>query len=219
MSSHHFVVEGQEPALIIANGERCDDQLLHQLLEWCPFTLVIDGALQDILDRQISFNALSGDFDSEPQFREKTEQLNHIEIHETPNQDKTDLEKAIEICLGKGFNHIHIAWATGKRMDHSIANLNLITRFKSQATLVFWDDYQKTYGIPSGFSKWYTAKTNVSLIPWPTCHGVIAENLEWPIKMLDLSIPQLLSTSNRIKEDGLLEINYKSGFLLMAESL
>lgn len=219
MSSHHFVVEGQEPALIIANGERCGTSLMDQLLEWSPFTLVVDGALQDILDKKIAFNAISGDFDSEPNAAKKTKHLEHVEVFETPNQDKTDLEKAIEICINKGFKDVHIIWGTGKRMDHSISNLNLITHFKNKVNLVFWDDYQKIYNAHNGFSKWFKKGTDISLIPWPTCELVNAENLDWPLKDLDLKLPEQLSTSNRIKEDGILKIQYSSGNLLIAESL
>ncbi|HYG16495.1 MAG TPA: thiamine diphosphokinase, partial [Bacteroidia bacterium] len=41
MSSHHFVKEKQEPALIIANGEACSRELLGQLLEWQPTVMVL----------------------------------------------------------------------------------------------------------------------------------------------------------------------------------
>ena len=50
MSSHHIVKEGQEPALIIANGESCSTELLGQLLEWSPFVVVLDGAINRVLD-------------------------------------------------------------------------------------------------------------------------------------------------------------------------
>lgn len=219
MSSHHFVIEGQEPALIIANGERCNNTLMEQLLEWCPFTLVIDGALQDILDQKIAFNAISGDFDSEPKAIEKTKHLEHLEVYETPDQNKTDLEKAVEVCIRKGFKDVHVIWATGKRTDHTIANLNLLVRFQDKIRLVFWDNYQKTYLAHNGFSKWYTKDTDISFIPWPSCYKVNAANLVWPLVDLDLTIPEQLSTSNQIKEDGILKINYESGHLMIAESL
>jgi uncharacterized Rossmann fold enzyme len=64
MSSHHFVRDGQEPALIIANGAECDSELLGQLLEWNPYVLVLDGALQRVLDMNIRVDAVLGDFDS-----------------------------------------------------------------------------------------------------------------------------------------------------------
>ena len=64
MSSHHFVREGQEPALIIANGAACDPERMGQLLEWNPFVLVLDGALHRVLELGIRIDAVLGDFDS-----------------------------------------------------------------------------------------------------------------------------------------------------------
>lgn len=219
MSSHHFVTEGQEPALIIANGAICSDEILGQSLEWCPFVLVLDGALQAVLDRNIAFNAVSGDFDSEPRAKEKVEHLQHVEVFHTPDQDQTDLEKGIAICQQKGFIDIHILWGTGKRTDHLISNINLITRFQNEVNLIFWDDFQKVYGIKSGFSKWYTKGTDVSLIPWPTCKSVTASNLVWPLEKLDLNIPDFLSTSNKVADDGLVKVEFEEGNLIIAESL
>ena len=49
MSSHHIVKDKQEPALIIANGEECSQELMGQLLEWQPTVMVLDGALDRVL--------------------------------------------------------------------------------------------------------------------------------------------------------------------------
>ena len=64
MSSHHFVRDKQEPALIIANGDECSNEVLNQLLEWNPFVLVLDGALDRVLMKGIKVDAVIGDFDS-----------------------------------------------------------------------------------------------------------------------------------------------------------
>ncbi len=45
MSSHHFVKEKQEPALYIHSEETLDNELLGQLLEWCPYVIVDEHAL------------------------------------------------------------------------------------------------------------------------------------------------------------------------------
>ena len=50
MSSHHIVRDDQEPALIIANGEVCSSELLGQLLEWSPIVIVLDSAIERILE-------------------------------------------------------------------------------------------------------------------------------------------------------------------------
>jgi len=46
MSSHHFVKEGQEPALVIL--EPCSFSLAAPLLEWSPLVIVRDTALESV---------------------------------------------------------------------------------------------------------------------------------------------------------------------------
>jgi thiamine pyrophosphokinase len=219
MSSHHFVIDGQEPALIIADGQRCEQKLLDQLLEWCPFVVVLDGALQDVLDKGIAFNVVSGDFDSEPDAKGKTAHIQHVEVIHTPDQDFTDLEKGIQICKNRGYKDVHVVWGTGKRMDHSIGNLDLIAQFQGEVNVIFWDDYQKIYLAPSGFRKWYPKDTPLSLIPWPKCAGIQADNLKWPLHDLELTIGQRLGTCNKILNEGILEITYQTGTLILFEQL
>ena len=52
MSSHHIVRDDQEPALIIANGASCSDELMGQLLEWSPLVIVLDSAIERVLEFQ-----------------------------------------------------------------------------------------------------------------------------------------------------------------------
>mgnify|MGYP006151694941 FL=1 len=100
MSSHHVVREKQEPALILANGESCRIELLQDLLEWSPLVVVLDGAIERVLELGIKIDVLLGDFDSKKiDIGQIQENQYPIEIVHTPNQDKTDLEKAIESCI------------------------------------------------------------------------------------------------------------------------
>ena len=115
MSSHHIVKEGQEPALIIANGEVCSNKLIGELLEWSPYIIVLDGALDTVLSLGIHFDVLLGDFDN-CTIEELSQKVPpKTEIKHTPNQDKTDLEKAIEFLIEKKYEAVNILWATGKR--------------------------------------------------------------------------------------------------------
>ena len=99
MSSHHIVREGQEPALIIANGQACSMDLLNQLLEWSPFIVVLDGALSRVLELGIKFDVALGDFDglNIDTLRDQIPPDTAIEF--TPDQNKTDLEKGIEYLI------------------------------------------------------------------------------------------------------------------------
>lgn len=63
MSSHHIIRDKQEPALIIANGEACSIEILEQLLEWSPTVIVLDGALERVIELGIKVDVWLGDFD------------------------------------------------------------------------------------------------------------------------------------------------------------
>ena len=60
MSSHHIVRDDQEPALIIANGASCSFELLGQLLEWSPIVVVLDNAIDRVLQLDIKIDVLLG---------------------------------------------------------------------------------------------------------------------------------------------------------------
>jgi len=219
MSSHHFVKDGQEPALIIANGAACRREILDQLLEWCPFVLVLDGALQRVLDLGIAFNVISGDFDSEPNVHDKLKDRPNIEIIHTPDQNFTDLQKGINICQMRNYTHIHVLWATGERTDHSLINLDTIIRHYPITKIVFWDNWHKIFAVSSGFKKWYKKDTFISIIPWPFANNVCALNLQWPLNNLPLAMGKQLSTSNAVAENGFLEIVFDKGNLLLMEGI
>ena len=96
MSSHHIVRDDQAPALIIANGASCNPDLLGQLLEWSPLVIVLDSAMERVMKLDIKVDVLLGDFDRNFDPEYYREKQYPIEIVHTPNQDKTDLEKAFE---------------------------------------------------------------------------------------------------------------------------
>ncbi|HEY1053687.1 MAG TPA: thiamine diphosphokinase, partial [Emticicia sp.] len=157
MSSHHIVREKQEPALIIANGEACSFELLGQLLEWSPFVVVLDQAIHRVIELGIKVDVLLGDFDVNIDLTEIEKSQYPIEIIHTPDQEKTDLEKAFDMLISRGFPAANVVWATGRRADHSITNMTNIVRYKSKLQIVVIDDYSIIYPLlptPNIFEKW-----------------------------------------------------------------
>lgn len=218
MSSHHIVREGQEPALIIANGEACSNELLGELLEWSPYVVVLDGAIYRVMDLNIKVDVLLGDFDRNEIHPEQI--LHHqdtIEIVHTPDQDKTDLEKAIDFLIEKGYNAVNVIWATGRRADHTMANITGIVRFKDQITVTLLDDYSVIYQIPRKFRKWFPKATPLSIIPLGKAEGIITENLVYNLNNEELELGYRISSSNEVAEDGFVYVDYTKGDLLMME--
>lgn len=217
MSSHHFVREGQEPALILANGAPCSMELLNDLVAWSPKIMVLDGAYYKAMDRQIQFDMLVGDFDS----------IGHIptnfpfpvEVMHTPDQNKTDLQKGLEIFLEKETEAVNILWATGGRLDHQMANLNVVAKFSSLLTLNIIDDYTKVYPIKSPFKKYFKAGQQISLIPMGAVTQVSTTNLCYNLHNQTLETVGLISSSNAVAHSGIVEITFESGVLFAMEGI
>ena len=154
MSSHHIVRDDQEPALIIANGAACQSELLGQLLEWSPLVVVLDSAIERVMELDIKVDILLGDFDRNfnPELY-KTKQF-PIEIIHTPDQDKTDLEKAFDYLISRNITAVNVVWATGKRADHTITNITNIIRYRDTLKIVILDDHSKIFLLPKKFEKW-----------------------------------------------------------------
>ena len=217
MSSHHIVRDDQEPALIIANGEACSQELLGQLLEWSPLIIVLDSAIERVLELGIKVDVLLGDFDRGFDVNYYKEKQYPLEIVYAPNQDKTDLEKAFDYLMEKGHKAVNVIWATGKRADHTITNLTNIVAYRNLLKIVILDDHSKVYLLPETFEKWYTANTILSLIPIGKVTGITTQNLFYSLKNEDLTIGYRTGSSNHVIEDGIVSISYSNGDLLLME--
>lgn len=217
MSSHHIVRDDQEPALIIGNGAACDPELLGQLLEWSPLVVVLDSAIERVLELGIKVDVLLGDFDHgfDPEIY-RTSQY-PIEIVYAPDQNKTDLEKAFDYLIQRQIPAANVVWATGKRADHTITNLTNIVRYRNLLKIVILDDHSKIFLLPNKFEKWYTAKTPISLIPIGVVNGIFSNNLKYELKDDTLTMGYRTGSSNSVEKDGIVTITHLEGDLLLME--
>ena len=217
MSSHHIVRDDQEPALIIANGASCNIELLGQLLEWSPLVIVLDSAIERVLDLGIKVDVLLGDFDRgfDPNYYK--EKQYPLEIVYTPDQNKTDLEKAFDYLIERKIPAVNVVWATGRRADHTITNITNISRYRDRLNIVVHDDHSKVFLLPKKFEKWYPANTTISLIPIGHVTGIHSQNLYYPLENDSLTIGYRTGSSNHAKEDGIVMIEHQQGDLLLME--
>ncbi|NUY82396.1 thiamine diphosphokinase [Flavobacterium sp. MAH-1] len=217
MSSHHIVRDDQEPALIIANGEACSMELLNQLLEWSPLVIVLDSAMDRVSPLGIKVDVLLGDFDRgfDPVIHKDYQYP--LEIVHTPDQEKTDLEKAFDYLVERKIPAVNVVWATGKRADHTLANVTSIVRFNHKIKIVILDDYSKIFRLPEKFEKWYTKDSIISLMPVGKVGGISSQNLLYELNDDELTLGYRIGSSNAVREDGLVTITYKTGDLLMME--
>lgn len=219
MSSHHIVRDDQEPALIIANGAACQPELLGQLLEWSPLVVVLDSAIERVISLDIKVDVLLGDFDCDFNPEDYQTKQYPLEIVHTPDQNKTDLEKALDYLIERKIPAVNIVWATGRRADHTITNLTNIVRYRDLIKIVILDDHSKIFLLPNKFKKWYTAGTPISLIPIGVVKGIHSHNLVYPLANDTLTIGYRTGSSNAVATDGLVTIEHTEGDLLLMECM
>ncbi|MFM9944957.1 MAG: thiamine diphosphokinase [Bacteroidia bacterium] len=217
MSSHHFVKENQEPALVIANGQPCHERLLGELLEWSPYVVVLDGAVERVTSLGIKFDVLLGDFDRLDKDNELLKNQPDIEIIYTPDQTKTDLEKALDFLVKKGHKAVNIVWATGWRMDHTFNNICTLGKYADKINAVILDDFSKIFVLPKEFKKYYTKGQVLSLFALGNINGITTKGLVYNLNDECLSIIERSGSSNESAETGIVEINYAEGLLILME--
>jgi hypothetical protein len=105
MSSHHFVREGQEPALILTDIFNLDD--VGSLLEWSPFTIALPGALESVVLCGIHIDAAVGD-SKETVLIERPDDYDRVNVpaHDLPSL----LRAALNVLAQRNSRHVNI-WA------------------------------------------------------------------------------------------------------------
>ena len=178
-----------------------------------------DGAFHYLKQHKFPLNQLdfiSGDFDSHKIEEEIIQQAqNHqFEIIETPDQNKTDFHKALEIIIEKGFENIDVYGGSGGEQDHFLGNLSVAYAFKDKLNLQFFDEYSSYYFIPKKFTISDVKGKMISLMPFPIAKNIETKGLKWPLHQEDLMLGERIGTRN-IAENKDVTIKYKKGDLLI----
>lgn len=113
--------------VILANGEFPKSETALAILANADYLVCCDGATNQLLDYHSRMpDAIIGDCDSVS----KANQERFADIlHRVPDQDTNDLTKAVNFCRTLGKRQITFLGATGKREDHTLANISLLANY------------------------------------------------------------------------------------------
>lgn len=173
-----------------------------------------DGAFHYLKEKGFpleKIDFISGDFDSHSGQDEEIYQEKFIH---TPDQNKTDFHKALEIILEKGGREVDVYGASGKEQDHFLGNIHTAYIFRNELNIKFYDEYSSYFFIPEKFELKKVKGKMISLLPFPTAEKIKTNGLKWELDEEDLSLTQRIGTRNRAEKDNI-EIKYKSGALIL----
>lgn len=114
------------PLVVLAAGDFPSGTVTSHILRSAAKVVCCDGAAAEYIAQGGYPYAIVGDCDSLPD--ELRREFSGI-VHRDPDQETNDLTKAVNFCVSQGMGHIVILGATGKREDHTLANISLMADY------------------------------------------------------------------------------------------
>lgn len=145
MKAYNLPYINQEvETVILANGEFPSDSISLSIFDKSKYLVCCDGAINNLINTDRSPDAIVGDCDSLSQ----ENLLKYADIiHRISEQETNDLTKAVNFCLDQDRRKITILGATGKREDHTIANVSLLCEYMMDADVEMITDHGVFVGI------------------------------------------------------------------------
>lgn len=116
-------------AVVLAAGSFPTHPNALEYLKNAPFLVCCDGAAVGCIRRNYKPDIIIGDGDSLPySWKRKYASI----LYQISEQENNDLTKAMHFLLVRGYRKVVILGATGKREDHTIGNVSLLTDYLHQ---------------------------------------------------------------------------------------
>jgi thiamine pyrophosphokinase len=208
-------------AIIIAGGQSCAEDERH-LVQEGDLIIGADGGAARALAWGLAPDLVIGDMDSLGEEEQKTLATKGCQFVVHPRaKDETDLELALTYAAQEPVREILILGALGGRLDHTVANLLLLTLPElegisvriiaggGQALLVRSGEAATLEGSPGDL---------VSLLPLGgDVHGVTTSGLTWRLQGDTLRFGLTRGVSNELTEP-VARIEVGSGYLLVVHT-
>jgi len=205
--------EPEISALIVAGGLSTDPRRLQAWVQRYDLIIAADSGAERLVEIGIEPHLVTGDFDSISATTRGQIPLDRLMPN--PDQEDTDLEKAIRIALDRGVSEIGIACASGNRLDHTLNAISMLLRYEGRARFVLYDDGGEATLVhaPEAIISGRPGQ-KVSLIPAPAAHGLQGEGLRYPLSGMDLVFGGKDAVSNELTASTA-RVHFSSGSMLV----
>ncbi len=156
--------------------------------------IAADGGCVYLEQRGITPDLIIGDFDS----LESTPTGDNV-IKLNPIKDITDMDAAVKAGLERGFSEFHLYGACGGRIDHTLANIQLVTSLAQNQNKAFiHNGSQVITAVSNGVLRFdFSYKGYISVFSHSDkCEGVCLKGLRYPLENAVLTNSFPLGVSN-----------------------
>lgn len=221
--------EKQNRVLIITGGNLHRDFLTeYRKAESFDYIICVDSGLVVADACRIKMNCIIGDFDSVDaavieKYRTQVSlgQIQTIIKTLQPEKDMTDTQVAVETAVSLSPSEIVILGGTGSRMDHVLANINLLLKPLSvgiKACLI--DEHNKIYLANKSFllQREKAYGDFLSLLPFSErVVGVTLTGVKYTLNHYDFTQGDSIGISNEITAAGA-TVEFQKGTLVVIEA-
>lgn len=182
--------------------------------QWC---IGIDGGARHWLGIGLVPDYVTGDFDSLTPAELEDLAAQGAEIVPTPDQDFTDLDKAIAFVVEKlGSTVLRIYAATAGRLDHIYSVLSTVVKYGRHLDIRLVDEYGETWLVNDSITLTGADLPGriLSLMALGTVHGITSTGVEWPLDREALAPGVRDGTLNRVTDETV-TVAVESGDLLL----
>lgn len=196
--------------LLICNGEKPGPWLKKWAKE-ADFIIAADAGADKSLAVGVIPNLVIGDLDSLSARAKR--QLKEIAFIHVKRQDNTDLEKALDWIVAQHFDECMIVGATGERLDFTLGNMLSIYPYLKHLRICLRGKNWTVFPLIQSITCHARKGARMSLLPLKPCKDITLKGLQYSLNHADWQLGQT-GISNVVKNNRI-EINFKSGYLLM----
>jgi len=206
--------------VVIANGPMDEQPIYHDVVRGADLIICADGGANMAMSNGWHPDVLVGDMDSvAPNILAELESSGCAVMRHSSRKDETDLELALTEAVKRGATDIVVLGATGGRVDHTIANVMLLSIpvlvgrhvriLDGDTEVVPVRDMGRVHGRPGD---------TVSLIPVRgDVRGITTEGLEWQLDEGTLAFGYARGVSN-VLTAPVASISVRDGLLLITHA-
>jgi len=171
--------------------------------------VAVDGGLRHALAYGYTPHVVLGDFDSASQWHQGPWQIIH-----RPNPQFTDLAKALDYCRELGIDTISLVGGLGGWLDHSLANLSLLSSYRSYFQQQVYGPRERLFWLSSSLQLRLKIAQRLSLLAMPYAEGVTSQGLLYPLEDDQLQWGGWQGISNQASET-LVQLTLNRGLILV----
>ena len=200
-------------AVVIAGGEIISYERVRSFLKPEDYYIFCDSGLFHKEGLNVEPDLIIGDFDSHEKVDTGSEIITLPEM-----KDDTDSLSGVKLALKRGFKDFLLLGMTGRRMDHTLCNLYLLSYIKSHhGKALIVDDWSEMEVVEKEEVFISDSYAYFSLIAWKgKCEGVNIENALYPLSSAVIEPEYQYGISNEPLKGGS-RVWVEKGSLLLIE--